>query len=82
MGTSSLILGFAPSPQVGATGGKYRIADFRPNNVAGGGAALRGAGIGAIGQVDAIDVGAVQHAASATSVAGLLLPMNLTGGMQ
>src|ERR1019366_7725997 len=62
-GTSSAILNFSPAA-TSATGGKMRIADFRPNAVAGGGAALRGACIGAIGQVDAIDIGAVQHAAS------------------
>ena len=35
-------------------------ADFRLNNTAGGGAALRGLGIGVIGQTDSQDIGAIQ----------------------
>lgn len=36
--------------------------DFRPNDTSGGGAELRGAGIGVSGQTNSQDVGAVQHA--------------------
>jgi hypothetical protein len=44
------------------TAAPYTSPDFRPNTTAGGGAALRAAGIGVYGQIDARDVGAVQHA--------------------
>jgi hypothetical protein len=37
------------------------LSDFRPNSAAGGGAALRNAGIGVYGQTDNCDVSAVQH---------------------
>lgn len=62
--SGSWILQFSPAA-TSATGGGYRMADFRPNNVAGGGALLRGMGIGvgAQGLTDAIDIGAVQHPA-------------------
>ena len=43
-------------PFVDAAGG-----DFRPNDTAGRGAALRGAGFGAYGQMNNRDIGAVQH---------------------
>jgi hypothetical protein len=43
-------------PYVNKVGG-----DFRPNTTAGGGAALRGVGIGVYGQTDNSDIGAVQH---------------------
>lgn len=68
-GTSSWILNASPAA-TSTTGGSWRIADFRPNNVAGGGASLRATGIGAIGQVDAIDIGAVQHASAAAASSG------------
>ena len=76
-GTSSAILNFSPAAT--STGsGKFRIADFRPNNTAGAGLALQGAGIGCIGQVDAIDIGAVQHTAAAGG-GGLLRTSSLDG---
>src|SRR3972149_5828939 len=43
-------------PYVNRAGG-----DFRPNSTVGGGAELRGAGVGTWGQTDNKDIGAVQH---------------------
>lgn len=54
-------------------------ADFRLNNTAGGGAALRGLGIGVVGQTDSQDIGAVQTAAG-SSGGGLILPRPMNGG--
>lgn len=59
-GTSSAILNFSPAT-TSTTGGSWRIADFRINNVSGAGASLRGAGAGPIGQVNGIDISAVEH---------------------
>lgn len=49
-------------------------ADFRLNNTAGGGAALRGSGIGVTGQTDSQDIGAVQTASGGGS--GTFNPLN------
>lgn len=54
-------------------------ADFRLNNTAGGGAALRGLGIGVAGQTDSQDMGAVQTAAGSGG-GGLILPRPMNGG--
>lgn len=58
-GTPSCNQGFVTltaDPYVNRAGG-----DFRPNTTAGGGAALRAAGIGVYGQTNNTDIGAVQH---------------------
>jgi hypothetical protein len=58
-GTALINEGFitlTADPYVNKAGG-----DFRPNTTSGGGAALRGAGIGVYGQTDNSDIGAVQH---------------------
>jgi hypothetical protein len=55
-------------------------ADFRLNNNAGGGAALRGLGIGVTGQTDSQDIGAVQTAAGSSGGGGLILPRPMNGG--
>ena len=55
-------------------------ADFRLNNTAGGGAALRGLGIGVAGQTDSQDIGAVQTAAGSSGGGGLILPRPMNGG--
>jgi hypothetical protein len=55
-------------------------ADFRLNNTAGGGAALRGLGIGVTGQTDSQDIGAVQTAAGSSGGGGLILPRPMNGG--
>lgn len=55
-------------------------ADFRLNSTAGGGAALRGLGIGVSGQTDSQDIGAVQTAAGSGGGGGLILPRPMNGG--
>lgn len=55
------------SPFVDAAGG-----DFRPNNVAGGGAELRGAAFGVSGQTDSKDIGAVQHADTPSTTTNII----------
>jgi hypothetical protein len=56
-------------------------ADFRLNGTAGGGAALRGLGIGVTGQIDSQDIGAVQTAAGSSGGGGLILPRAMNGGL-
>ena len=55
-------------------------SQFAPNTTAGGGALLRGAGIGVFGQTDNCDVGAVQHADP--SGGGMLVNPGMTGGIR
>lgn len=51
-------------------------ADFRLNSTAGGGAALRGLGIGVAGQTDSQDIGAVQTAAGSGGSPAVYDPLN------
>lgn len=54
--------------------------DFRPNNTAGAGAALRAAGTGTVGQTSNTDIGAVQHTDPAGG--GGLVGMAMLAGRQ
>lgn len=72
-GTGSWILNYSPAAT--STGsGKFRIADFRANNVSGGGQLLKKLGISPAGQVSNIDIGAVQHADPPGGGASALVP--------
>lgn len=53
--------------------------DYRPNNTAGGGALLRGTGIGVFGQTDNMDLSAVQAASGSSSGSRLVGPSGLVG---
>jgi len=55
--------------------------DYRPNNIAGGGAALRAAGVGVASQTNNEDIGAVQHTDPAGG-GGLLIHPGMDGGMR
>jgi len=68
-------IALSADPYVNKAGG-----DFRPNNVAGGGADLRGAGSGVFGQTNNTDIGAVQHGDPAGGAASILGGGVLTGG--
>jgi len=68
-------LALSADPYVNKAGG-----DFRPNNTAGGGADLRAAGVGAFGQINNTDIGAVQHSDPAGGAASILGSGVLSGG--
>jgi hypothetical protein len=54
-------------------------SQYAPNSTTGGGAALRGAGIGVNGQTDDVDVGAVHSAASGGAAGGFILGARFYG---